>query len=280
MQGSSASRAAGAPAGRPTTAESYSSRTASTAVMARRAEPADSLDYFPTPPWGTRAFCEHLLPRFERRDAATGVYGLDALDPCCGEGHMALALREYFPIVTASDLFGYGFGDRGDFMHPDEIYAPRDWVVMNPPFNLGVEFILRALKVARRGVAALVRTGFLEGEERQDRLFAPTPPALVAQFVERLPMHRGRWVVNGKSATAYSWLVWHTHQPRGEPRFCWLPKSRRQLTRHDDWLRFSGCQDLPPTHPAMAVRRDWMPTDPLLRPDRAARPRQETGALL
>lgn len=227
-------------------------RTNSTAVMARRVEPADSLDFFPTPPWGTRALCAHVLPRFETVDARTGLYPLNALDPGCGEGHMALALRDYFPVVTASDVFPYGFGDVGDFLHPSEIYAPRDWVIMNPPFNLAVEFVKRAFEVARRGVAVLVRTAFLEGEERHDTLFARTPPALVAQFIERLPMHRGRWVVNGKTATSYCWLVWHTNQPASarEPAFAWIPKSRASLTRHDDWLRFSGCMDIPKGHPA------------------------------
>jgi hypothetical protein len=32
------------------------------AVMAQRREPPDALDYFPTPPWATRALFEHVLP--------------------------------------------------------------------------------------------------------------------------------------------------------------------------------------------------------------------------
>jgi hypothetical protein len=32
-----------------------------TAVMAQRREPPDSLDYFPTPPWATRALFRHVL---------------------------------------------------------------------------------------------------------------------------------------------------------------------------------------------------------------------------
>jgi hypothetical protein len=32
----------------------------STSVMARRVEPPDSLDFFPAPPWATRALCEYL----------------------------------------------------------------------------------------------------------------------------------------------------------------------------------------------------------------------------
>lgn len=37
------------------------SQNTSTAVMARRFQPADDLDFFPTPGWGTRALCEHLI---------------------------------------------------------------------------------------------------------------------------------------------------------------------------------------------------------------------------
>lgn len=231
-------------------------RTTSTAVMARRVEPADSLDFFPTPPWGTRALCQHVLPRFETVDPDTGLFPLSALDPACGEGHMALALREYFPLATASDIFDYGFGGVADFLHPDEKFGPRDWIISNPPFNLGAKFVRKALSVARRGVAMLVRTAFLEGEERHAALYAENPPSMIAIFSERLPMHRGRWVVNGKSATSYSWLVWFTgRDSNAEPAFMWIPKSRRALSRHDDWLRFHGCWDLPATHKALKLAK-------------------------
>jgi len=33
------------------------------AVMAQRVEPHDSLDFFPTPPWATRALCEWIADR-------------------------------------------------------------------------------------------------------------------------------------------------------------------------------------------------------------------------
>ncbi|ESZ32624.1 hypothetical protein [Mesorhizobium sp. L2C066B000] len=232
-------------------------RTNSTAVMQRRHEPADSLDFFPTPPWGTRAFCTHVLPRFETPDASTGLVPLTAADPCCGQGHMALVLREYFPLVTATDIFDYGFGGVTDFLHPDHAQAPRDWFFFNPPFNLGLEFILHGLELATRGVAVLVRTAFLEGEGRYDKLFDRRPPNLIAQYSERMPMHRGRWVIEGKSATAYCWLVWHKFSPRAaDPAFMWIPKSRRTLTRKDDWERFGGCTDLPKDHAVMKAIED------------------------
>lgn len=234
----------------------FNARLVSTAVMSRRFEPADSLDYFPTPPWATRAFCTHVLPLFEVIDPVTGLFGVDAIDPACGEGHMAAVLREYMPAVTASDIFPYGFGGVADFMHPDEIYAPRGWVITNPPFKLAVDFVQRALSIAKRGVAMLVRTAFLEGEERQELLFGPNPPALIAQYVERVPMHKGRWSVNGTSATAYCWLVWLAGGAR-EPRFTWIPKSRKILTNPDDWMRFGGCFDLDAKHQAVQLAEQW-----------------------
>lgn len=244
-------------------------RLSSTAVMARRIEPADSLDFFPTPPWGTRAFCTHLLPRFEGSDAATGMVPWTAADPACGEGHMALALREYFPMVTATDIFDYGFGGISDFLHPDGGLAPRDWIITNPPFNLGPDFVLAALDIARRGVAMLVRSAFLEGEGRFAKLYRRNPPHLIGQFIERLPMHRGRWVIDGKSATSYSWLVWHKFSPRpADPAFAWIPKSRKALTRPDDWLRFRGCMDVPKTHAVMraieALKKPKVYREPVL----------------
>ena len=60
-----------------------------TAVMARRREPPDALDYFPTPPWATRALFRHVLPALGI-DAIGGVW-----EPACGEGHMAAVIAEF-----------------------------------------------------------------------------------------------------------------------------------------------------------------------------------------
>jgi hypothetical protein len=93
-------------------------RTFSTAVMARRVEPADSLDFFPTPPWATRALCEHVLPLLK---IPRGQLFRNAKDPACGQGHMALALADYFYGVLSADIFDYGFGRVADFLHPDTV---------------------------------------------------------------------------------------------------------------------------------------------------------------
>lgn len=232
-------------------------RLTSTAVMARRAEPADSLDYFPTPPWGTRALIRHVLPAIIHPDDPRGW--LSAWDPGAGEGHMAVVLGEAFADVVASDIFadGYGFGKQADFLHPDLTWRPADWIVMNPPFNQAADFVIKALQLARVGVAVLVRAGFMEGQDRYKKLFRDRPPAIEAHFSERLPMHRGRWVVKGKSATAYLWLVWLVEPPhalmRTGTRSIWIPPCRTRLTRSDDWLNFRGCTDIPKAHPAASL---------------------------
>lgn len=235
------------------------------AVMAQRIEPADSLDFFPTPPWGTRTFARHVLPvLWPWPDACKA----SAWDPACGQGHMALALAEDFARVEASDIFDYGFGGVSDFLHPDLAPPDADWIVTNPPFNLAEEFILKALKLARRGVAMLCRANFAEGQGRYTRLFSRRPPQIEAIFVDRLPMHRGRWVIDGSSATAYAWFCWLNAPPHdwGAPRRMWIPPSRKALSMPGDWLTYGGCQDLPKHHPAMRLMRGEAPaaeTDPL-----------------
>jgi hypothetical protein len=145
----------------------------STAVMAQRREAPDALDHFPTPPWATRALFRHVLPSL----------GLDriesAWEPACAEGLMAEVIAECAAgQVIASDIFDYGFGQAPiDFLH-DEPLARPEWIITNPPFNLACEFTLRALDLASEGVAMLVRTQWIEGKGRYEKLFRDRPPAI------------------------------------------------------------------------------------------------------
>ena len=45
------------------------SQNTSHAVMNQRREARDSLDDFPTPPWATRALCEHVIATMRTRSA-------------------------------------------------------------------------------------------------------------------------------------------------------------------------------------------------------------------
>jgi hypothetical protein len=128
--------------------------------MARRREPPAALDYFPTPPWATRALFKHVL-------LVLGVGAVNsAWEPACGEGHMAAVIAEFASSTTASDIFDYGYGVVPvDFLF-DAPAARPDWIITNPPFSLACEFTLRALDLAREGVAMLVRTQWIESVGR------------------------------------------------------------------------------------------------------------------
>lgn len=209
----------------------------STAVMQRRKEPKDSLDDFPTPPWATRALLAEVLePR--------GVSFSDRVvwEPACNRGYMARPLAERFGKVLTSDIADYGWTGQqalGNFLEsrfadrdgaPVTFEAP-DWIITNPPFNKGVEFVLRALSLAKEGVAIICRGAFLEGDERYRALFAKAMPWLVVQHVERVPMKRGGFDPDASSATAYSWFVWRKDWTEQHYLGAWIEKCRDRYER-------------------------------------------------
>ena len=196
------------------------------AVMAQRKEATDSLDDFPTPPWATRALVEHVI---------AGDDNLSAMEPACGRGYMSQALGEYFGAVASSDIHDYGFAETRDFLGPAHAAASVDWIIANPPFRLAEDFISRSLPIARIGVAMLMRTVFLESVGRYERLFAVSPPTIVAQFSERVPMAKGRVDRKASTATGYAWFVWR-HGKSEVARLAWIPPCRKQLERDSDYL--------------------------------------------
>ena len=205
------------------------SQNTSHAVMSQRVEASDSLDHFPTPPWATRALCEQL--RLDHKPLGK----LSCWEPACADGHMSRPLSEYFGDVFSSDIHDYGFGSVEDFLGDGPAIADGfDWIITNPPFRLGLQFADTALLRARKGVALLVRTAFLESSERFLNLFSIEPPSTIYQFVERVPMFKGRLDQRGSTATAYCWIVW-TKPNKYDPRFSWIPPCRKRLERADDY---------------------------------------------
>jgi len=199
----------------------------SSAVMQQRHEVHDSLEDFPTPPWATRALCEWL-----KNDGHIARHHV-AREPAANRGHMVKPLMEYFGSVEAADVHDYGVGfPVNDYLFgPDP--SPVDWTITNPPFRLAEQFIARALSTSRTGVAVIVRSAFLEGVGRHERLYRLTPPSYVFQFVERVVMHKGKLSANGSTATAYCWLVWL--QGRPDTRMRWIAPCRKRLERAEDY---------------------------------------------
>lgn len=224
-----------------------------TSVMQQRHHaPPNELDFFPTPPWATRA----VLPILQDLDPLFNARRV--WEPACGGGHMAAVLAEGARRVVATDIFDHGWrpdgGARGnietlydvDFLNQGVAGADADWVITNPPFKTAVEFAFRALALARQGVALLVRTAWLEGGDRSGRyeLFSANPPRLIVQYAERVPMTRGRWDPKASTATAYCWVIWR--QERVErTEFRWIAPGQREAMSRPQDLAFAVQADAP-----------------------------------
>lgn len=212
------------------------------AVMSSRIEPPDSLDFFPTPPFATRALCEDVLIR-RLGGLGHALKSQSVWDPCAGEGHMAEVLREYFGQLYASDVHDYGKGYAvGSFVgqgldiarHPGK----PDWIIFNSPFNLAEEFLERAIAEAKVGVAALLRTVFIETDARYS-FYQRHPLTLFAPFAERVAMTKGVWDPDASTATSYSWFVF-CKDAEPLPPFIIPPGRKRAFTTTEDIKRFAG----------------------------------------
>lgn len=204
------------------------SQNRSHAVMAQRHEAHDSLDDFPTPPWGARALCEVL----KRRGVSLGT---TCHEPAANRGYLVRGLRDYFELVTGSDIHDYGAGfPVEDFLFPGSERARTDWVITNPPFRLAEQFAMEAIERSRIGAALLCRTQFSESVGRYNNLFRDFRPTLILQFTERLPMVKGRVDRKASTATAYAWYVWLDGED-ADTIYDWVPPCRAVLERDSDY---------------------------------------------
>ncbi len=165
-------------------------------------------DWYATPPEAVRALVK--AEQFEGEIA----------DPCCGDGAIAIELEAAGYAVVSSDLVDRGYGvPRVDFLMQYWPSSPN--IVMNPPFKLAEQFVMKALKLTTGKVAVLARLAFLEGMKRRV-IFESTPLARVHVFSRRLTMWRGGEATskNG-SMIAFAWFVWE-HGHEGKPELGWL----------------------------------------------------------
>jgi hypothetical protein len=83
----------------------------------------------------------------------------------------------------------------------------------------------------------LVRTSFLESIGRYENIFKDNPPSQVAQFVERVPMVKGRYDPKAVTATSYCWMIWDKLGEKSKTTdLVWIPPSRKFLERKDDHI--------------------------------------------
>lgn len=159
-------------------------------------------------------------------DALLDAERFDGLvwDPAAGRDTIPTACRARDLPAMGSDLV-----DRG----VDTVHAPFDFldepahvlprpenIICNPPFDLAERFIERALSLATRKVAMLLRWSFAEGgslKTERGRLHSwcldTAPLARIYVAVNRVSMPPGALAVEAKGgAVAFGWFVWeHGH---------------------------------------------------------------------
>ena len=81
-----------------------------------------------------------------------------------------------------------------------------------------------------------LKTTFLEGQKRYERLYKNTPPKYVLQFSKRvLCAKNGKFAAmrnGGGSAVSYAWFVWEKGY-KGETTVKWLTDRFTKITKYD-----------------------------------------------
>ena len=141
-------------------------------------------------------------------------------DPCCGWGTI---VDEAIHIGLRA--FGTDIVDRqkGKFKVVNFLTATRQTenIVCNPPFNIADEFVLHALKLAKKKVAVIFPTARLNAAHWLKR----TPLARVWLLSPRPSMPPGHIIARGEKPGGgkmdFCWLVFdHTHS--GPTQLRWL----------------------------------------------------------
>lgn len=195
-----------------------------------RKDPVDDLEYFPTPPWATRALIEVC---------GFTVTGRRVWEPTCGEGDMALPLDEGRPArLWATDVYDYGFGEVADF-HECDAPGDVDDIVFNPPFRPSAAMFLRAMRMARGRVAMFQRLQWQEGEPRYLDIFQHGLIRQIWVFVERVSLVPRRLDPKANLSTCYAWYIADADPDVwGSPaETWWIPPCRNRLERRSDYTR-------------------------------------------
>lgn len=179
-----------------------------------------------------------LKPREENDFYATDPIAIDKLEAAiyipkyvwecsCGQGHLSEQLKKYGHQVFSSDLYNRGYGISGiDFLkvnNPSDVIDfklpnGKDFCILtNPPFKYATEFVTHALEIIPTGgyLMLFLKTTFLEGKRRYEKIFSKTPPRFVLQFSERCDTARNGDFMglknSGGSAVAYAWFIWQKY---------------------------------------------------------------------
>jgi len=151
-------------------------------------------------------------------------------EPAYGEGDMSEVLIKEGYDVLSTDLIDRGYGEGGiDFLDDDQIrkFGEFDNIVTNPPFKLGIDFVLQSKKIAQKKICVFNKTSFLEGVGRYDMwIDKEFPLKNMYQFSSRVPFSKNE--VNDQSYSgmiSFSWFVFEKGYV-GKPTIDWIPPIR------------------------------------------------------
>jgi len=135
----------------------------------------------------------------------------------CGKNSIVNELKKDYDNVYYSDLIDRGVNANiENFL---ESNRKTNNIITNPPFNLALEFVNKALELADGKVCMLLRIQFLEGKTRYD-FFKEHNPNRVYVFGNRV-----NTIIDGKpfnSAMCLCWFVWDKNSENRDTIIKWL----------------------------------------------------------
>ena len=173
-------------------------------------EERSKLDYYGTDPRSTKALL--AVEKFDN----------NIWEPCAGHHLMVDVLKDAGYHVLATDIAEY---EGVQHTKMDFLSIDGSWdgdIITNPPYGLSTDFAIKALELIQPGhkVAMFLRTLFLEGTKRYEKLFKENPPKRIYVFTNRQVSDKNDDFNKG-SAVSYSWFVWEKGF-KGTPEIHWI----------------------------------------------------------
>jgi hypothetical protein len=150
---------------------------------------------------------------FDAEPFGAGTY----LEPSAGQGHLSNRILELIPNAKITNLDVVDRGLDGVIVADFLEYSGTekyDYVITNPPYSLGKEFVDKGLELLKDGgkMAMFLKIQFLEGEKRRD-MYKNNPPKYIYVFTKRMATFNNGSEVdeNGKrwaTTMCHAWFVW------------------------------------------------------------------------
>ena len=160
-------------------------------------------DFYPTPVEAIEALLKHQ--KFEGQ----------IWECACGDGAISKVLLKHGYKVYSSDLVDRGFGTVNHDFLTSKLHS--DNIVTNPPFNLSLEFALKALQSAKRKVVFLHKLVFLESKKRHEQLFKLNKLEKVLIFSKRLGFKNN----DRGGLMCFAWFIFDVNY-NGKPTIDWI----------------------------------------------------------